>query len=154
VDGDEIVNERLRLLAEYVDDLRGYKAQATSFKVYQDNKMLRRAVERSLQVAVEICLDIGRRLIALDGFRYPGDNQDVFRVLYEEKIVSVQLLSALLEMARFRNLIVHNYARIDDVRVYGILKRHLGDFDAFARAIVDYLQPQTRPDNRKASTNE
>jgi uncharacterized protein YutE (UPF0331/DUF86 family) len=42
------------------------------------------------------------------------------------------------------NLIVHNYARIDDARVYGILKRHLGDFDAFARAIVDYLQPQTR----------
>ncbi len=143
MDGDEIVNERLRLLAEYVNDLRGYRAQATSLEVYQDNKMLRQAVERSLQVAVEICLDIGRRLIALDGFRYPVDNQDVFRVLYEEKVVSAQLLSTLLEMARFRNLIVHNYARIDDARVYGILKRHLGDFDAFARAIVDYLQPQT-----------
>lgn len=141
MDGDEIVNERLRLLAEYVNDLRSYRAQATSLEMYQDNKMLRQAVERSLQVAVEICLDIGRRLIALDGFRYPVDNQDVFRVLYEEKVVSAQLLPALLEMARFRNLIVHNYARIDDARVYGILKRHLGDFDVFARMIVDYLQP-------------
>ena len=85
MDGDEIVNERLRLLAEYVNDLHGYRAQATSLKVYQEHKMLRQAVERSLQVAVEICLDIGRRLIALDGFRYPVDNQDVFQVLREEK---------------------------------------------------------------------
>lgn len=51
--GDEIVNERLRLLAEYVGDLQSYRAQATKFKVYQEDKMLRRAVERSLQVAVE-----------------------------------------------------------------------------------------------------
>lgn len=57
------------------------------------------------------------------------------------------LLSGMDEMervVRFRNLIVHNYARIDDARVYGILKRELGDFDAFAQAIVDCLQPQTR----------
>jgi uncharacterized protein YutE (UPF0331/DUF86 family) len=143
VGGDEIVNERLRLLAEYVDDLHGYAAQATSFKVYQENKMLRQAVERSLQVAVEICLDIGRRLIALDGFRYPEDNQDVFRVLYEEKVVSSKLLATLIDMARFRNLVVHDYARIDNAKVYAILKKRLGDFDAFARAIVDYLEPHT-----------
>jgi uncharacterized protein YutE (UPF0331/DUF86 family) len=143
VNGDDIVKERLRLLAEYVNDLQDYRAQATSFQVYQDNKMLRRAVERSLQVALEICLDIGRRLITLDGFRYPADNQDVFRVLGEERIVSEPLLSALLDMARFRNLVVHNYAHIDDAKVYGILRKHLGDFDAFARAIVDYLQPHS-----------
>ena len=141
--GDEIVNERLRLLAEYVDDLQGYRARATSFKAYQENKMLRQAVERSLQVAVEICLDIGRRLIALDGFRYPEDNQGVFRVLHEEGIVSSELLPALIDMVRFRNLIVHNYARIDHAKVYSILKRRLGDFDAFARAIVDYLERDT-----------
>lgn len=147
MDGDEIVNERLRLLAEYVGDLQDYRALAPSFKVYQDNKMLRGAVERTLQVAVEICPDIGRRLIALEGFRYPADNQDVFQVLREEKIVSTQLLPALLEMARFRNLIVHNYARIDNTKVYSILKRNLGDFDAFARAIVDYVQPHTKPES-------
>lgn len=43
-------------------------------------------------------------------------------------------------MARFRNLIVHDYARIDDARVYAILKKRLGDFDAFARAIQAYLE--------------
>jgi uncharacterized protein YutE (UPF0331/DUF86 family) len=143
VAGNDIVVERLTLLRNEMQYLKEERDKVRSFKEYVDNVRLRRAVERSLQVSVEACLDIGRRIIAQERFRYPEDNADVFRVLYEEKIVSAQLLSALLEMARFRNLIVHNYARIDDARVYGILKRHLGDFDAFARAIVDYLQPQT-----------
>lgn len=141
--GNDIVVERLTLLRNEMQYLKQERDNVRSFKEYLDNVRLRRAVERSLQVSVEACLDIGRRIIAQERFRYPEDNADVFRVLYEEKVVSGQLLSTLLEMARFRNLIVHNYARIDDARVYGILKRHLGDFDAFARAIVDYLQPQT-----------
>lgn len=43
-------------------------------------------------------------------------------------------------MVRFRNLIVHDYARVDDAKVYGILKKRLTDFDAYARAVVAYLE--------------
>ncbi len=138
-DADAVVAERLRLLAEYRDELLHYRAQATSFQVYQNNKMLRRAVERSLQVSVEICLDVGRRIVALEGFRYPEDNQDVFRVLTEEQVIPGNLLETLLDMARFRNLIVHNYAHVDDARVYGILHKRLADLDAFAEAVRAYL---------------
>lgn len=142
MDADDVLAGRLRLLAEYVDELGQYQVQAASFQAYQDDKMLRRAVERCLQVAVEACLDIGRRIIALEGFRYPEDNRDVFRVLAEEGVVSADLLSTLLQMARFRNLIVHDYARIDDARVYNILKKRLGDFDDFAEALGAYLTGQ------------
>ncbi|MBC7227535.1 MAG: DUF86 domain-containing protein [Thermoflexales bacterium] len=127
-----------------MDELRIYRERATSFRVYQDDKMLRRAVERALQVAIEACLDIGRRLIALEGFRYPEDNKDVFQILAEEEVVPRQLLPSLIEMARFRNLIVHDYAQIDDARVYGILKKRLDDFDAYARAIAAYLEREER----------
>jgi uncharacterized protein YutE (UPF0331/DUF86 family) len=133
-----------------VDELQFYREQATSFQVYLDNKMLRRAVERSLQVSVEICLDVGRHIIAEEGFRYPEDNKDVFQILAEEGIVPRTLLPVLLDMARFRNLMVHDYARIDDAKVYAILKRNLSDFDAYARAIVSYLeslQTETEDEN-------
>ncbi len=131
--------ERLQLLRNEVDYLKSERDSLHSFQEYLENTRLRKAVERSLQVAVEICLDIGRRLISLEGFRYPDDNQDVFKVLAEEGVLSADLLLTLQEMARFRNLIVHDYARIDDARVYGILKNRLGDFDAFAEAIRAYL---------------
>lgn len=139
-DVDDIIASRLKLLAEYVDELQDYRERASSFRVYLNNKMLRRAVERALQVAAEVCLDIGRRLIALEGFRYPESNRDVFQVLGEEGAVPQELLFALLDLARFRNLIVHDYAKIDDAKVYGILKKCLSDLDEYARAIVAYLE--------------
>lgn len=137
---DVVILNRLRLLDEYISDLKGWRNSVTGLRVYAEDKTLHYAVERCLQVAIEICLDVGRRLIAVRGFRYPEDNQDVFRILAAESVVSEELLPALLEMARFRNLLVHDYARIDDGRVYAILKDRLGDFDAFAAQLVTYLQ--------------
>lgn len=119
-------------------DLR--QLQNVDFKTYVENKLVRRTVERTLHLAVEACLDIGQHIIAQEGFRRPADNQDVFVVLAEEGIVSDELLPSLISMAKFRNLIVHDYARIDNAIVFGILKRRLDDFDAYARAIVDYLE--------------
>ncbi len=153
-DVDAVVAERLKRLAEYVDELHEYRGKASSFQVYQEDTMLRRAVERTLQIAVESCLDIGRRLIALEGFRFPEDNKDVFQVLAEEGVVPRELLPALLDMARFRNIVVHNYAKLDDARVYGILKKRLGDFDAYARAIVEYLTEKAGEETSNAENDE
>ncbi len=108
MDADEIILERLTFLRNEVAYLKSERDRVRTFKEYVDNIRLRRAVERSLHVAIEACLDIGRRLIALEGFRYPEDNKDVFRVLREEGVVPDKLLPALLDMARFRNLISTN----------------------------------------------
>ena len=139
---DDVVLERLIRLRDEIAYLQEESSRTHSLHEYVENIRLRKAVERSLQVAVEICLDIGRRIIARERFRYPEDNQDVFRILAEEGIVPGELLSSLLNMARFRNLIVHDYARIDDARVYALLKRHLEDFIAFADAVRVYLEDE------------
>ncbi|MGQ9710721.1 MAG: type VII toxin-antitoxin system HepT family RNase toxin [Anaerolineae bacterium] len=123
-----------------MDYLKSERDRVRSFSEYRENIRLKRAVERSLQTAIEACLDIGRRMIALEGFRFPDDNQDVFRVLHEENLVPDDLLVTLLDMTRFRNLIVHDYAQIDDALVYAILQKRLGDFDAFARVVQTYLE--------------
>ena len=140
MDVDEIVLERLTFLRNELEYLKRERDETPSFKEYADNVRLKRAVERSLHVSVEACLDIGRRIIASKGFRYPEDNKDVFQILYEGNLVSAELLPALIDMARFRNLIVHHYVRIDDAKIYAILKKHLGDFDTFARVLAEYLE--------------
>lgn len=138
---DEVISSRLKLLNQYVDELRSM--QWVSFKEYQDNKLIRKFVERTFQTAIEACLDIGSHLISSEGFRYPEDNKDIFQVLHEEGIISGNLLPQLIGMAGFRNVLVHNYADLDDAAVYGALKKRLGDFDEFARAIVAYLERES-----------
>ncbi len=140
MDADEIILERLAFLRNEVEYLKRERNGLRSFEEYTGDVRLKRAMERSLQVSVEACLDIGRRIIAMKSFRYPEDNRDVFRVLYEYGVVPAELLPALIDMARFRNLVVHDYARIDDAQVYAILKKKLTDLDAYVRAIMLYLE--------------
>ncbi len=135
-----LVLERLIALRNEIAYLRSEAGDVASVQAYAGNMRLKRAVERSLQVAVEICLDIGRRIIALEGLRYPADNQDVFRILIEAHITPDDMVPTLLNMARFRNLIIREYARIDDAQVYAILQQRLSDFDAFTDVVRRYVQ--------------
>lgn len=139
---DDVILERLMLLRDEVAYLKRERDALETLDDYGEDRRLRKAVERSLQVAVEACLDIGRRIISVQGFRYPETNQDVFAILAEEAVIPMELLPALQDMARFRNLIVHDYARIDDASVYGILKGRLSDFAAFAEAVRAYLKAE------------
>ena len=45
-------------------------------------------------------------------------------------------------MASFRNLMVHNYAKVDSEKVYGILKRHLKDFDEYLSYVIRFLEKE------------
>jgi uncharacterized protein YutE (UPF0331/DUF86 family) len=114
--------------------------QKITFDEYTGNKILRGYVERTIQVCVQICLDVGTHLIAEHGFRQPEDNKDIFKVLAEEGVVPPDLLPVLVQMAGFRNIIVHDYARVDNALVYGILKRHLVDLERFARTVTEFVE--------------
>jgi uncharacterized protein YutE (UPF0331/DUF86 family) len=142
VGSDETIMERLMLLRNEVNYLKKERDAVQSFQVYigKGNLRLRRAVERSLQVATEACLDIGRRLIAEKGLRFPEDNKDVFAVLAEERVIPYEMLTTLQRMVGFRNVLVHEYVKLDHAAVYGVFKKRLGDFDAYAEAIVSYLE--------------
>ena len=39
-------------------------------------------------------------------------------------------------LAGFRNILIHEYARVDIAKVHDILANHLDDFDAFRKQIV------------------
>ncbi len=136
---DTVIVERLKSLWNELAYLKSERAQAGTLPDYVASMRQRRAVERSLQVCIEICLDIGRRIIAIEELQIPDDNQSVFRILHDARIVPDQLVPSLLDMARFRNLIVHDYARIDDAIVYSILLNRLADFESFADAVRGYL---------------
>lgn len=131
---ERAVIERLfSLIKGYLNDLK--PVQGVSFSEYSKDIRLQRFVERTLHIAIEACLDIGNHIISDEGFREPEDNRDVFKVLGENGIITESLQKRLQDMASFRNLIVHSYAKIDNEVVFGILKKRLGDIEAFIKAV-------------------
>jgi len=143
----EIITRFLGLLRQYAGELKN-EQHATWEEFSQDTKN-KRFVERTLQMCIEVCLDIGNHIISDEGWKEAETNRDIFLRLKEKEVVSDDLLNRLLQMAGFRNRIIHDYAEIEPEMVYGILKNNLKDFDSYASEILNWLEKK-----RKGSQNE
>ena len=130
----EVIESKLRFLREYLEDLKEY--ETVSLLDYKTSKKDQRFVERTLHLACENCLDIAAHITSHSGFREPKDNKDLFVILYENGIIGDASREAMVKMAKFRNIVVHDYARIDPEIVIGILKKNMVDFKRFAKEII------------------
>lgn len=138
---EQAVIERILVhLEEYSRDLDEIKSKY-GLEDFNNNKIIRRYTERTLQVAIEACLDLANHIISYAGFREPLDNKDCFQVLLENEIISVELADKLKKMAQFRNVVVHDYLRINPGIVYAIVQNNIRDIAAFAQSIeAKYLR--------------
>ena len=89
---------------------------------------------------IETCVDISGHIISDKGYRIPKSYADTFRILYEENILEKELFEIMEKMAKFRNIVVHNYDEVDASIVVNILKGHLGDFLTYKNAIINILK--------------
>ena len=133
----EIIESKLRFLKEYLVDLKEY--ESISLNDYRQNKKDQRFVERTLHLACESCLDASAHMISRLSFREARDNKDLFVILFENGVISEATSQAMVKMSKFRNIVVHDYARIDPEIVIGILRKDLNDFNVFAREVLQYI---------------
>ena len=133
----EVVSSKLRFLREYLEDLKEY--ENVSLAVYQTRKKDQRFVERTLHLACECCLDVAAHLISRQGFREPRDNKDLFHVLHENGVIGEATCRSMVKAAKFRNILVHDYARVDPGIIIGILKNDLNDLKRFAGEVLQYM---------------
>ena len=135
---ETLILRKLGELDEYYRQIKEYgKITVTQ---YSGDWKVQRIIERTLQMMIETCVDISGHIIADKGYRIPKSYSDAFRVLHEEQILSDKLFSALEKMAKFRNIVVHHYDKVDAEIVVGILKRDLKDFKGYRDAIVNFLK--------------
>ncbi|HID10113.1 MAG TPA: DUF86 domain-containing protein [Candidatus Latescibacteria bacterium] len=93
----------------------------------------------TLIVAMEAAIDLCRHIVARLGMRTPSDYADCFAVLGEAGVVSEELADRLAQMARFRNLLVHLYGRVDDRRVFRIIQDDIRDLKDYIGCIFRYM---------------
>ncbi len=91
-------------------------------------------------VAIEAIIDICNRIILKRKLGFPQDYSDVIKLMSQQGVLEGDLVGRLLEMVKFRNMLVHLYWKIENDRLYKYLKENLGDFEAFKEAIRKYLK--------------
>jgi uncharacterized protein YutE (UPF0331/DUF86 family) len=118
------INDALRKLSGY-SEISEEQFLASSEKVD--------SAKYNLIVAIEGAIDICNSVVARAGGRAPKDHADCFEILGELNFLGGELRERLKRMAKFRNLLVHLYWKVDNMKVLKILKEDLWD-------IRDYLK--------------
>lgn len=127
---------KLQLLDETLAELGSLgKVTATGLK---DHWQTRRAVERDLQVLVEIVVDVCQRIISLAGQTPASSGAEVI-----QRCVQLGALSeneAYRKMVQFRNFVVHRYENVDVEILAQIVNDRLGDFETFRDEVLAYAK--------------
>jgi len=134
----ESLADRLKHFSDYIKILKELK-KVNKNSFIQDYHYHGLA-ERYLQLSIECLLDIGSMLILSLDLRKPSHKQEVVDILEEEKIISSIMATKLSNIASFRNVLVHEYVKIDREIVYNILKTKIPELESFAKSIVKFLK--------------
>ena len=105
----------------------------------------RRACERLLQVCVEAVIDTCAILVTGLRLGLPAEEDDLFEKLARRGVISSAMSETLRRMKGLRNLLVHEYGRVNDQIVFDTVQRRLGDFDAFKDEVLAFLREPRSP---------
>jgi uncharacterized protein YutE (UPF0331/DUF86 family) len=106
---------------------------------FDQDPYLRDIVERNLEIAAQCCIDISHRIISLEGARKPVDYYDAILSMGELGVLPPEFARYLAPLAGFRNILVHEYLRLDWDQVYRTL-HSLQDLERFADLVRRWLR--------------
>jgi uncharacterized protein YutE (UPF0331/DUF86 family) len=103
---------------------------------YQNDWKTQRIVERTLHLTIEGCMDLADHIVADRRLRVPETGAATFEILAEGGVISPDLGKALVRMVGFRNILVHEYARVDPAIVLRVLQTDIADIERFRDAVL------------------
>jgi len=100
----------------------------------------KRSCERILQLIIECLIDIAKIFVKNLRLGIPSGENDLLKKLSEAKVLSASSAAALQSMRGFRNILIHDYADVDDALVFKYVMENSGDFDKIRREFLEFLK--------------
>jgi len=128
------IDEKAGEIEEYLLVL--YSFFPKDLEEYERDEKTKAACEHYFEKIIEALADLGFLVIKDKKFREPKDDIDAFVVLAESGLISEKLLDKLRDAKGMRNIIAHEYGKVDDVRVFEALTNELdGDVREFLESL-------------------
>lgn len=90
---------------------------------------------------IEACVDVAQHITSAENFGAPDTNAAAIRLLGSHAVVDVALADRVALAVGFRNVLVHQYAQVDDGIVLASSAR-LVEFEDFVTQVSSWLVAQ------------
>ncbi len=93
----------------------------------------------NIQTAVQNCIDIAAHIISEESFGVPGSTTEMLYILGKNGYLDNDLTQKMVKAVGFRNLIVHEYGKIELEQAYEIAQNDINDLNEYLKAIFKKL---------------
>lgn len=132
--------EKIQRLDEYLNYLLKLQKEIKNEKEFLSDFHFYGLVERYLQLSCQTLIDALDLIIIEEGIEKPEDHQEAISLLYNRSIISEILATRIQGISGFRNILVHEYGKIDRKKVYQYFSQRLDEFNLFKKEILRWLK--------------
>ncbi|MDD5738336.1 MAG: DUF86 domain-containing protein [Candidatus Pacebacteria bacterium] len=129
-----------KIIESKISEVKKYLLTVKKFQKYlqqeiENDETIKGAVERYLYLVCQATIDLAEAFISYRDLRKPTSQNDRFYILTENEIIVAPLSENMVKMTGFRNVLAHDYLKIDYKKVYDVLQNGLGDIEEFIKII-------------------
>ena len=133
------VYAKFRDITESIERLKAFKG--VSLEAFLSDRDKQDIASFRLIVATEAAIDLCLHILAKRLGKVAEDYAACFKLLADQNFIDGALASRLARMARFRNLLVHQYWDIDYSRLYNLITGpDLEDLEDFVRQVSHFIE--------------
>ncbi len=100
-------------------------------------------IKYQLIILIEACIDMCAHITAKSLNVAPESYSHCFQLLQENNFIDEGLADKMSEMAKFRNLLVHLYWKVDNIRVIEIAQTNMDICNEFIHSIVRIVKRES-----------
>ena len=127
---DVLLNKKVSI-ERCIEQIDKYYRDTTGLPFTQDQKT-QDAIALNLQRACELAIDIANHLIKLKKLGLPQDSRDSFSLLNKAGLIDANQTKLLQAMVGFRNVLVHEYQKLDLNIMIDVIENRVRQLLAFA----------------------
>lgn len=133
---NEIILSKKISIERCIQQINQYYALASDLP-FDSDYLKQDAIAMNLQRACELSIDIANHLIRTKKLGLPQDSKETFTLLQRAGLIDAPMMESLHGMVGFRNILVHEYRRLDLNILVDVIEHRLGELLDFANLALD-----------------
>ena len=111
-----------------------------SLEAFTENQHTPASAESYLRRGLEALFDLGRHVLAKGFGRADTEYKAIARELYEVGVVDASLSKTMVEMAGYRNRLVHFYHEVTIEELFRVCTENLSDIEQITQSLRQWIR--------------
>ena len=132
---NEVLLNKKASMDRCILQIKRYYAMNTGLP-FESDFLRQDAICMNLQRICELAIDMANHVIRSRKLGLPKDSRDSFTLLRQADLIDEEQMNLLQRMVGFRNVLVHDYQRLDYQIFLDVIDRRLQSLITFANAML------------------